>query len=63
MRHATDIKLGILEYGDNHIKYNGEVFPRETINGKDMIQVDGQWKQAGDHDFPWEMDANNGNQH
>ena len=61
MRHATDIKIGKLEYGDYHIKYNGETFPRETINGKDMILLDGEWKEAGDESFPWEIDANNGN--
>ena len=60
MRHATDIKVGKLEYGDYHIKYNGEIFKRETIKGKDMILVDGEWKEAGSHDFPWEVDANNG---
>ena len=63
MRHATDIKIGKLEYGDYHIKYNGETFRRETIKGKDMILVDGEWKEAGSHDFPWENDANNGNGH
>ena len=61
MRHATDIKIGKLEYGDYHVKWNGEVFPRETINGKDMIQIDGEWKEAGHSDFPWEQEANNGN--
>ena len=60
MRHATDIKIGKLEYGDYHVKYNGETFPRETIDGKDMILVDDQWKEAGDTGFPWENDANNG---
>jgi len=60
MRHATDIKIGKLEYGDDYIKYNGETFARETINGKDMIFVDGKWKEAGNHGFPWEDDANNG---
>jgi len=60
MKHATDIKTGKLEYGDNHIKYNGEVFARQDINGKDMILVDGEWKEAGDSGFPWEDDANNG---
>jgi len=54
MRHATDMKLGKLAYDDNSVTYNGEVFPR------DMIKVDGVWKEAGDHDFPWEDDANNG---
>ena len=61
MRHATDMKIGKLEYGDNHIKWNGETFPRETINGKDMIKVDGKWKEAGNTGFPWENEANNGN--
>ena len=53
MRHATDIKIGKLEYGDDYIKYNGETFARETKNGKDMISVNGEWKEAGDHGFPW----------
>ena len=60
MRHATDIKIGKLEYSDDYVKYNGETFPRETRNGKDMIFVDGKWKEAGHHGFPWEDDANNG---
>ena len=60
MRHATDMKLGKLAYDDDSITYNGEVFLRETRNGKDMIKVDGKWKEAGDTGFPWEDDANNG---
>ena len=61
MRHATDMKIGKLAYGDDYIKYNGETFPRETIKGKDMILIEGKWKEAGDTGFPWEDDANNGN--
>tara|TARA_R110002020_G_scaffold223652_1_gene432855 strand:+ start:313 stop:738 length:426 start_codon:yes stop_codon:yes gene_type:complete len=61
MRHATDMKVGKLSYADDHIMYNGEMFERKNINGKDMIKVDGKWKQAGDGVFPWEDDANNGN--
>ena len=61
MRHATDIKMGILEYGDDYVKHNGNTYPRETINGKDMIRVDGEWKEAGAHNFPWEEQANQGN--
>ncbi len=61
MRHATDMRLGKLEYGDDYIKYNGETFPRETIKGRDMIHIEGEWKEAGDTSFPWELDANNGN--
>jgi len=57
MRHATDMKLGKLAYGDDHVYYDGVTYPRETRNGKDMIKVDGQWKEAGD-DFPWEKTAN-----
>ena len=61
MRHATDMKLGKLAYDDNSVTYNGERFERKTINGKDMIIVDGVAKEAGSDDFPWEHDANNGN--
>ena len=61
MRHSTDMKIGKLEYGDYYIKYNGDTFARETINGRDMINVYGEWKEAGDTGFPWEDDANNGN--
>ena len=60
MRHATDMKIGKLAYEDDYITYNGETFPRETRDGKDMIKVDGRWKEAGDTGFPWEDDANNG---
>ena len=61
MRHATDIKLGKLEYTDDYIKWNGETFVRETRNNKDMIKVDGKWKEAGSGGFPWEKEANHGN--
>ena len=61
MRHATDIKIGKLEYGDYHVKWNGETFPRETIDGVDSIHIEGEWKEAGHGDFPWEQEANNGN--
>tara|TARA_X000001036_G_scaffold352863_1_gene334113 strand:+ start:311 stop:733 length:423 start_codon:yes stop_codon:yes gene_type:complete len=60
MRHATDMRIGKLSYNDDSVTYNGEVFPRQTINGKDMIKVDGEWKEAGETSFPWENDANNG---
>ena len=61
MRHATDMKLGKLAYTDDYIMYNGEKFQRTTIDGKDMIIVDGVAKEAGSEGFPWENDANNGN--
>tara|TARA_R100000544_G_scaffold11983_1_gene5410 strand:+ start:13 stop:414 length:402 start_codon:yes stop_codon:yes gene_type:complete len=56
MRHATDMRTGKLAYDDDSIKYNGITYPRETINGRDMIKVDGKWTEAGG-DFPWEKDA------
>ena len=61
MRHATDMKTGKLAYTDDYVMYNGDKYIRKDINGVDSILVDGVWKQAGDHDFPWENDANNGN--
>ena len=61
MRHATDMKIGKLAYSDDFVKWNGNTYPRRTINGKDMIIVDGVAKEAGTHDFPWEEEANTGN--
>ena len=60
MRHATDIKIGKLEYTDDYIKWNGDTFSRETIDGKDMIMFEGEWVEVGSEGFPWESDANNG---
>ena len=62
MRHATDMKIGKLAYTDNSVTYNGEEFPRKDIDSVDSILVDGEWKEAGDTGFPWENDANNGNE-
>ena len=59
MRHATDMKIGKLSYGDDFVKFNGVTYERKDINGKDMIIVDGVAKEAGSTDFPWEKDANN----
>ena len=61
MRHATDMKIGKLKYEDDYIKYNGETYQRKDINGEDMINYDGEWIQAGSTEFPWELEANNGN--
>ena len=63
MRHATDMKIGKLSYADDHVMYNGDRFERKDINGVDSILVDGEWKEAGHEGFPWENDANNGNDH
>ena len=60
MRHSTDMRIGKLAYSDNFVKWNGNTYPRVTMNGKDMIIVDGVAKEAGDGDFPWERDANKG---
>tara|TARA_B100000963_G_scaffold210497_1_gene183368 strand:- start:351 stop:782 length:432 start_codon:yes stop_codon:yes gene_type:complete len=60
MRHSTDMKIGKLAYGDDFVKFNGVTYPRMTIDGKDMIIIDGVAKEAGDGNFPWEDDANNG---
>jgi len=61
MRHATDMKIGKLKYEDDYIKYNGVTYARQTIEGQDMIQYEGKWVQAGSTEFPWELEANNGN--
>ena len=50
MIHMTDMKIGKLAYDDDHIKWDGEIFPRK--NGKILYQE--QWVPEGDKGFPWE---------
>ena len=38
MRHSVDMLTGKLSYGDDFVQFNGVTYPRETINGKDMIK-------------------------
>jgi len=61
MRHATDMKIGKLRYEDDYVEYNGQKHERKEINGEDMIHYDGAWVEAGSMEFPWELEANNGN--
>ena len=65
MKHATDMKIGRLAYTDDYVLYNGDMFLRKNVDGVDSILVDGKWKPAGNHDFPWEKEANisNGHEH
>ena len=51
MIHQTDMKVGKLSYGDNHIKWNGETYERK--NG--MINYNGKMIQEGSKEFPWEQ--------
>ena len=58
MKHATDMRIGKLAYEDDHIMHDGYEYPRQTINGMDMIQFEGKWVEAGDESLPWENEAN-----
>ena len=62
MIHATAMKISKnkLSYTDDTVTYEGNVYPRKDIEGKDMIQdiETGQLKEVGDHTWPWEKDAN-----
>ena len=61
MIHMTAMKISPnkLSYTDNSVTYEGSIYPRKTRSGKDMIQdiETGKWKEAGDHAWPWEKDA------
>ena len=50
MVHMTDMKVGKLAYDDDHIRWNGEIYPRK--NGNVLFQE--QWVSEGSKDFPWE---------
>ena len=51
MKHMTDLKLGRVDYTEDHVFWNGEYYPRE--NG--YIYFEGEWQEEGDIDFPWEF--------
>jgi len=53
MRHATDMKIGKLAYGDDFVKYNGKTYPRK--DGK--IKYNGKFHEEGSMVFPWEQRA------
>ena len=61
MTHATAMKISPNKQGyhDDYMMYEGREYPRKTIKGKDMIMdIDtGEWKQAGDQNWPWEIEA------
>ena len=52
-KHADDMKKGILDYGDNWVRYKGKTYPRK--DGK--IKYDNKWSQEGSNVFPWEKRA------
>ena len=49
-KHMDDMKKGILDYEDDHIKWNGKEYPR--MKGK--ILYNGEWLPEGTKNFPWE---------
>ena len=52
-KHADDMKKGILDYGDDWVRYKGKTYPRK--DGK--IKYDNKWSQEGSNVFPWEKRA------
>ena len=50
MVHMTDMKVGKLDYNDNYIKWDGDVYERKD----GMINDEGQMMPEGDKSFPWE---------
>tara|TARA_R110002012_G_scaffold43903_4_gene118503 strand:+ start:72 stop:473 length:402 start_codon:yes stop_codon:yes gene_type:complete len=50
MVHMTDMKVGKLDYNDNYIKWDGNVYERKD----GMINYEGQMIPEGDKSFPWE---------
>jgi len=52
-QHMKDMKDGILDYGDDWIKWRGKKYERN--NG--MIKYKGAWLEEGYKDFPWEKRA------
>ena len=52
-QHAKDMKAGILDYGDDYVRYQKKTYPRK----KGKIKYNGKWYAEGDNVFPWEKRA------
>lgn len=52
-KHADDMKKGILDYGDDWVRYQSKTYPRKA--GK--IKYHGKWYEEGSEKFPWEKRA------
>ena len=52
-KHAEDMKKGVLDYGDDYVRYKGKTYHRKS--GK--IKYQGKWYKEGDNVFPWEKVA------
>ena len=61
-QHADDMKAGVLDYGDDWVRYKSKTYHRK--DGK--IKYNGKWHIEGSNAFPWEkkaMKAENGKKH
>jgi hypothetical protein len=56
-KHAEDMQKGILDYGDDWIRYKGKTYHRKTIGGVPKIKYNNKWYPEGDMTFPWEKAA------
>ena len=52
-QHAKDMKSGVLDYGDDYVRYYNKTYPRK--DGK--IKYNGKWHVEGSMTFPWEKRA------
>ena len=52
-QHAKDMQSGMLDYGDDWVRYKNKTYHRK--NGK--IKYNGGWHEEGSHKFPWEKRA------
>ena len=52
-KHADDMASGMLDYGDNWVRYKNKTYHRK--DGK--IKYNGSWHEEGSNKFPWEKRA------
>ena len=52
-QHRDDMKAGILDYGDDFVRYHDKTYHRK--DGK--IKYNGKWYAEGSMAFPWEKRA------
>ena len=52
-KHADDMASGMLDYGDNWVRYKNKTYHRRDCK----IKYNGSWHEEGSNKIPWEKRA------
>ena len=56
MKHMVDMRIGRLDYDDNHVLWDGNKYMRDNILGMGYVKFEDNWYPEGDTNLPWEKE-------